>query len=173
MKINSVLELDQSRRGFKASLDKQYKKVIVCGGTGCVAGGAMEIYDEIKRLIEEKNLYIELEWDKEEGIGVKKSGCHGFCEAGPLVRIEPEKYLYLKVKTSDCEEIVNTTLIEGLPIERLMYKLDEKIYHTQESIPFYEGQTRLVLEHCGHIDAESIKEYIVNDGDVMHFRFNV
>jgi NADH-quinone oxidoreductase subunit F len=164
MKINSVIELEKSRESFKESLDIQYKKVIVCGGTGCVAGGAMEIYDEIKRLIEDKGLYIELEWDKEEGIGVKKSGCHGFCEAGPLVRIEPEKYLYLKVKVEDCEEIVNTTLIDGKPVERLMYKLDEKIYHTQESIPFYEGQTRLVLEHCGHIDAESIKEYIVYDG---------
>lgn len=164
MKINSVMELEKSREDFKKSLDIQYRKVIVCGGTGCVAGGAMEIYEELKRLIQDKGLYIELEWDKEEGIGVKKSGCHGFCEAGPLVRIEPEKYLYLKVKTSDCEEIVNTTLIEGKPVERLMYKLDEKIYHTQESIPFYEGQTRLVLEHCGHIDAESIKEYIVYDG---------
>lgn len=95
---------------------------------------------------------------------MKKSGCHGFCEKGPLVRIEPEKYLYVQVKLEDCEEIVNETLINNRPIERLMYHFNGKVYKTQESIPFYEKQTRLVLEHCGHIDAESVQEYIANGG---------
>lgn len=164
MRINSIEEFKTYRDRFKKSLDKQYKRVIVCGGTGCVAGGAMDVYDELKRLIREKGLLVDLELEKEDGISVKKSGCHGFCEAGPLVRIEPEKYLYLRVKPEDCEDIVNETLIEDRPVERLMYKLDGKTYYTQESIPFYAGQTRLVLEHCGHIDAESIEEYIVFTG---------
>ncbi|MEW8972846.1 MAG: NADH-quinone oxidoreductase subunit NuoF [Tissierellaceae bacterium] len=164
MKINSIEEFKTYREKFKKSLDKQYKRVIVCGGTGCVAGGSMDVYAELKRLIKEKGLLVDVELEKEEGISVKKSGCHGFCEAGPLVRIEPEKYLYLKVKVEDCEDIVNQTLVEDKPVERLMYKLDEKIYHTQESIPFYKEQTRLVLEHCGHIDAESIEEYIAFNG---------
>lgn len=165
MRINTRQELKNISKQLKKSLDNQYKKVLVCGGTGCVAGGSIEIFHEIKSLIEEKGLLAEVELHKEEeGIGLKKSGCHGFCEAGPLVRIEPDKFLYLKVKIEDCEEIVNSTLIEGMPVERLMYTSGDKVYHMQEEIPFYKSQTRLVLEHCGHIDAESIEEYIAYDG---------
>lgn len=164
MTINSVDEFKIYKKRFEESLDKQYKKVIVCAGTGCVAGGSLEVYEELKSLIKEKNLLVDIELEKEEGIGVKKSGCHGFCEAGPLVRIEPERYLYLKVQPEDCKDIVEETLIKNKPVERLMYKLEDKTYDVQESIPFYKGQTRLVLEHCGHIDAESIEEYVVYDG---------
>lgn len=164
MRINSIEEFKINKNKFKKSLDKQYKRVIVCGGTGCVASGALDIYNKLKSLIRDRGLLVDIELEKEEGIGVHKSGCHGFCEAGPLVRIEPDKYLYLKVKEEDCEDIVTHTLINNEPVERLMYKLDGKTYYTQESIPFYAGQKRLVLEHCGHIDAESIEEYMVFDG---------
>lgn len=165
MKINSIKELIGISQRYKNALEKQSKHILVCGGTGCVAGGSIDIYNELKRLIAEKGLLAKVElYDEDKGIGVKKSGCHGFCEAGPLVRIEPDKFLYLKVKLEDCEEIVNETLIEGKPIERLMYKAEDKIYHMQEEIPFYKSQTRIVLEHCGHIDAESIQEYIAYGG---------
>lgn len=165
MTIASIQELMDVSKTFKDSLDKQYKQVLVCGGTGCVAGGSLEIYAEIKRLIEEKGILADVElYEENKGVGIKKSGCHGFCEAGPLVRIEPDKFLYLRVGLEDCEEIVNTTLVEGKPIERLMYSKDNKVYHQQEEIPFYKSQTRVVLEHCGHIDAESIEEYIAYGG---------
>ena len=85
---------------------------------------------------------------------------HGFCEMGPLVRIEPYNYLYLKVKLEDCEEIFEKTILRGEPVERLMYHDDHKVYETQEEIPFYAEQTRLVLKNCGHIDAEHIEEAI-------------
>ena len=88
------------------------------------------------------------------------SGCHGFCEMGPLVRIEPEGYLYTKVQLSDCEEIVEKTILNNEPIDRLAYKRNGEIYRKQEEIPFYKNQTRIVLEHCGHIDALSVKEYL-------------
>ena len=91
---------------------------------------------------------------------MKKSGCHGFCEMGPLVRIEPEGYLYTKVQLSDCEEIVEKTILNNEPIDRLAYKRNGEIYRKQEEIPFYKNQTRIVLEHCGHIDALSVKEYL-------------
>jgi len=165
MLIHNISELKEKKELYKASLDKQYKKVIVCGGTGCVAGGSLNVYEELKRLVEEKGILAEVDLEKEDqGIGMKKSGCHGFCERGPLVRIEPEGYLYLKVKVEDCEEIVEETLVNNKPIERLMYKDGDKVYQTQESIPFYKRQNRIVLEHCGHIDAESIQEYIAHDG---------
>lgn len=95
-----------------------------------------------------------------DSIGLKKSGCHGFCEMGPLVRIEPEGILYTKVKLSDCEEIVEKTIMENEIVERLVYKVEGKPYVKQEDIPFYAKQTRVVLEHCGHIDATSIEEYL-------------
>jgi NADH:ubiquinone oxidoreductase subunit F (NADH-binding)/(2Fe-2S) ferredoxin len=97
-------------------------------------------------------------------VGMKKSGCHGFCEMGPLVRIEPQGWLYTKVKLEDCEEIVEKTIIGGENIERLAYKQNSTIYKKQEEIPFYKKQTRLVLESCGHINATSIKDYLAMGG---------
>ncbi|OYO42434.1 NADH-quinone oxidoreductase subunit F, partial [Lachnotalea glycerini] len=82
----------------------------------------------------------------------------------PLVRIEPWNYLYIKVKEEDCEEIFNTTIVKGKPVERLMYHQDEMIYKEQENIPFYAKQTRLVLKNCGQINAEDIEEYIAAGG---------
>lgn len=165
MRINSIEEFKRIRDVYRKSLDKQYKKIIVCGGTGCVAGGSIDIYEEFKRIIKEKGILAEVDLEKEaEGVGVKKSGCHGFCEKGPLVRIEPGGYLYIKVKPEDCQEIVEETILNDRPVERLMYRFNGELYRTQESIPFYEKQTRIALEHCGHLDAESIQEYIANDG---------
>lgn len=165
MIIKNYNDLILAEDKYKKSLEKQKIKVLVCAGTGCLAGGSLAIYDKIKKLIKEKGLLVDVDLTKEnEGIGVKKSGCHGFCEAGPLVRIEPYNYLYLHVKLEDCEDIVNTTLINGDPVERLMYHNNNLLYKTQEEIPFYKKQTRLVLQNCGHIDAENIQEYISKDG---------
>jgi NADH-quinone oxidoreductase subunit F len=108
---------------------------------------------------------IKLEFGPEAAhVGVHQSGCHGFCEMGPLVRIEPWNYLYIKVKEEDCEEIFNTTILKGEPVERLMYQQEGKVYPQQEAIPFYAKQTRLVLKNCGHINAEDIQEYIAVGG---------
>ena len=97
-------------------------------------------------------------------IGIKKSGCHGFCEMGPLVKIEPMGWLYLKVQVSDCEEIVEKTFIKREPVERLFYHDNDQVYKKQFDIPFYKKQTRVVLDKCGQIDADSIKEYIAEGG---------
>jgi NADH-quinone oxidoreductase subunit F len=83
---------------------------------------------------------------------------------GPLVRIEPEGILYTKVHIEDCEEIIDKTIVNNEIVERLVYKKDGKAYVQQESIPFYAKQHRVVLEHCGHIDANSIEEYIAYGG---------
>ena len=165
MIIKTYNDLISIANTFKQSLEKQKTKVLICAGTGCIAGGSLLIYDELKRLVSQKGLLVDVDLLKEEeGISVKKSGCHGFCEAGPLVRIEPYNYLYLNVKLEDCEDIFNYTIIGGEPVIRLMYKDSKKLYPTQEEIPFYNKQTRIVLENCGHIDAESIQEYISRSG---------
>ena len=110
---------------------------------------------------------VEIEFGAEIAHGtvdVKKSGCHGFCEMGPLMRIEPMGILYTKVSVEDCEAIYERTIKRGDIIRHLLYKQDGLEYQRQEEIPFYKKQTRHVLENCGHIDAEHIEEYIAHGG---------
>lgn len=165
--LHSRNDLIDIREVYKKSFQKEKVKILVCSGTGCIAGGSLQIYDRLVELMEEKGLPCEVRLEKDphdDSIGIKKSGCHGFCEMGPLVRIEPWGYLYIKVKIEDCEDIINETIINGRCVERLAYKKDEKVYMTQEEIPFYKKQTRLALEHCGHIDSTSIEEYFAIGG---------
>lgn len=156
-------ELDKLRSIYKTSLNAQSRKILVCAGTGCVSSGSLEIYDRLIKLLKEQNIPCCVELQEEphdDAIGMKKSGCHGFCEMGPLIRIEPQGYLYTKVKLSDCEEIIEKTIKSGEHIGHLAYQKGGLVRKKQEEIPFYEKQTRLVLDHCGHIDATSIKEYL-------------
>lgn len=165
--LKTRMDLQELRNACSASLKLQTRKILVCGGTGCVAGGSMDIHDRLVELIKAKGIACSVEIEKDphgESIGIKKSGCHGFCEMGPLVRIEPEGILYTKVKLEDCEEIVDKTIVNKEVIERLLYKVEGKPYIRQEDIPFYAKQHRVVLEHCGHIDATSIKEYLAIGG---------
>jgi NADH-quinone oxidoreductase subunit F len=165
--ITSRRELAQYRELYKKAFEGQEKKVLICAGTGCVAGGSLIIYDRLQELFREHGIDYALELETEHHdhvVGLKKSGCHGFCEMGPLLRIEPQGWLYIKVKPEDCEEIVAKSLVKGEIIDRLIYKRDDKKYPTQEEIPFYHKQTRLVLNNCGRADALSIKDYISRGG---------
>lgn len=168
MKINSREELGKKRAEYLESLKMQRKQILICAGTGCVAGGSLLIYERMQEIIKEKALVCSIKLEKEphdESIGVKKSGCHGFCEMGPLMRIEPMGWLYIKVKLEDCEEIVEKSIIGDEVVDRLVYKdKDGNPYIKQSDIPFYKQQTRIALEHCGHINAESVKEYIAVGG---------
>lgn len=156
-------DLCACRKAYALSLAAQTQKILVCAGTGCVSSGSFEIFDAFQKLLKERNIPCTVELEKEpheNSVGLKKSGCHGFCEMGPLVRIEPQGYLYTKVKLDDCEEIIERTVVRGERIERLAFHDGSNIYIKQDDIPFYHKQTRLVLGHCGHIDATSIKEYL-------------
>lgn len=155
--------LIETRQAYRQALDTQKKKILVCAGTGCVSSGALQIFDMLQEKMQKMGIACEVKLEKEphdEAVGLKKSGCHGFCEMGPLVRIEPQGWLYTKVKPEDCDEIIERTIANGEHIERLAYKKQDKIYKGQEEIPFYKKQTRVVLEHCGHIDATSLNEYL-------------
>ncbi len=163
--IKTVEDLSALQRSMASVLEREKVRVLVCAGTGCVANGSLKVYDRIKELVQEKGLYVDvelLEEGKEEGVAVSKSGCHGFCEMGPLVRIEPEGYLYTKVTCDDADEIVQETLINGNIVWRLVYHnpITSKAYKCEDEIPFYAGQKRVALEHCGRIDPEDIMEYI-------------
>ena len=165
--LKSRQDLIEYRRIAKEAYELQTEKVIVCGGTGCVAGGSLKVFDRLRELMKEAGIPVEVELQAEphdHTVGLKKSGCHGFCEMGPLVRIDPQGWLYTKVQLSDCEEIVEETVKNGRYIDRLAYHKMGEICRRQEDIPFYKQQNRVVLEHCGHIDATAIREYIALDG---------
>ena len=169
-RIESRKELTERRIEFKQALNAQKKQILICGGTGCVAGGSLKIYDRMQELLNERGVKCTVkldvhDHDHEESIGLKKSGCHGFCEMGPLLRIEPMGWLYIKVKPEDCEDIIEQSILNDEVVDRLVYRdKDGKAYQKQDDIPFYKQQTRVALEHCGHINAESIEEYIAEGG---------
>ena len=147
---------------------KETPSVLICAGTGCIAGGAMKIYENLRAECESRNLpvYIGLkhDTDEEKSLHVKMSGCHGFCEMGPLVHIEPMGIMYIHVKPEDCHEILEKTVLGGEIIDRLVYRLNGVAYPRQEDIPFYKKQHRVVLENCGTSDAQDIEEYIAKGG---------
>ena len=165
--LKSRQELIDIRKEYAKYLTAQQHKILVCAGTGCIASGSLKVYAEFKRLLEQKGLpcLVELKKENEEnGISVKKTGCQGLCEMGPLVTIEPEGFLYMKVQVSDCEEIIEKTVLNGEHIARLAFQKGGIVRKKQSDIPYYQKQTRIMLEHCGHIDATSIKEYIAVGG---------
>lgn len=164
MLLHNREELQGLREKAEEAMHAQKIRVLICAGTGCIAGGSKEIYEKMKNLSEiNENVSVDFGGEVPHP-EIKKSGCHGFCEMGPLMRIEPLGILYLKVKPEDCEEIYERTVCHGEAIERLLYHKDGEVYQSEESIPFYAGQTRLVLKNCGHIDAENIEEYIAVGG---------
>ena len=131
--------------------------VLVCGGTGCESSKADDIFTNLKTEVANAGL--------EHDVQVVKTGCFGFCEKGPIVKVLPEDAFYVEVKPEDAEEIVKETLIKGRIVKRLAY-VDEsgKTSAVPEEIGFYQKQMRIVLRNCGLIDPEKIDEYIARDG---------
>lgn len=164
-KFSNVNELRDFRKECGVEFAGQEKKILVCAGTGCIAGGALNIYNKLLELCNENgiNVQVSLEKHVDHPVGVKKTGCNGFCELGPLVRIEPQGWLYTKVKVEDCEEIIEKSIKGSELVERLVYAKNPE-FAKQEEIPFYKKQTRIVFENCGHIDSEDIGEYIAKGG---------
>jgi len=131
--------------------------ITICGGTGCRAQGSENLRDAFEREIKKRA------WEKI--CKIKMSGCHGFCEMGPIVLINPGDIFYVKVKAEDVSEIIEKTIIKGQYIERLCYKgNDGEIYTHDVDIPFYKYQKRFVLRLNGRIDPTSIEDYIINGG---------
>ncbi|MBE5850630.1 MAG: NADH-quinone oxidoreductase subunit NuoF [Lachnospiraceae bacterium] len=165
-RLSTREDLDTARKQCEDRIAGQKIRILICAGTGCLAGGSGRIYEKMCELCKTAP-DAEIVFGEEvahSDTDVEKSGCHGFCEMGPLVRIEPYNFLYIKVKPEDCEEIYNTTVLGGKPVERLLYSTNGVTYPAQEDIPFYAKQMRLVLKNCGHIGAEHIEEALAFDG---------
>ncbi len=167
MSLNSRQDLKTLRAQCQQAMKDQEKQILVCAGANCVSCGAYEVYDAFLAAIKEQNVPYSLKFMDDnctkEAVGLKTSGCHGLCELGVLVRIEPEGFLYTRVQPEDCAEIVAETVRQGKHIERLAYNRGG-VRQRQDDIPFYQKQTRLTLDHCGHIDPTSIREYLAVGG---------
>lgn len=131
--------------------------VLVCGGTACQSSKSEEIY---------KNFISELEAAGiKEDVQVVITGCFGFCEKGPIVKVLPDESFYVEVKPTDAKEIVAEHLVKGRQVKRLLYQGEETKKHAKvEDIAFYQKQFRIVLRNCGVINPEDIYEYIARDG---------
>lgn len=166
MRITSTDNLMNLREQYKKILKSLEMRVLVCGGTGCIAGGSAKIYEKLKEIAANRGINVCVTLDVHEcgGVGIHESACHGFCENGPVVIIKPQDWLYTKVTLDDCEEIVEKTIIGKCPVERLFYQNANGTFDKYHEIPFYEKQTRLSLGNCGEADVNSLQEFIARDG---------
>lgn len=132
------------------------KHILVCHGTGCTSSKSPKIIENFRNILKEKNI---------ENVKVIQTGCFGLCAKGPIVIIRPEDVFYAHVKPEDCEEIVNTHIVEGKIVERLLCQdVDERTVKQLDELNFYKKQKRIALKNCGIIDPENIDEYIAFDG---------
>ena len=132
------------------------KHILVCHGTGCTSSKSPKIIENFRKIIDEKCI---------KNVRVIQTGCFGLCAKGPIVIIRPEDTFYAMVKPEDCEEIINTHILEGKTVERLLCKdIDNSIVQRLDELTFYKKQERIALKNCGIIDPENIDEYIAFDG---------
>lgn len=137
-------------------LDTRDKHILVCHGTGCTSSKSAEILENFKKIIKEKNI---------KNVRVIKTGCFGLCAKGPIVIIRPEDTFYANCTPEDCEEIIETHIIKGEKVQRLLCKdIDGKVVNSLDDLNFYKKQKRIALKNCGVINPEDIDEYIAFDG---------
>ncbi|HNV81952.1 MAG: NADH-quinone oxidoreductase subunit NuoF [Tenuifilaceae bacterium] len=137
----------------------KYKShLLVCGGTGCRASESDAVFESLKAAIAEKGL--------EQEVQVIMTGCFGFCERGPIVKVLPDNTFYTQVKSSDAAEIVAEHIIKGRKVNRILYTDPKTKEHISDSkhMGFYKKQIRIALRNCGVINPENIDEYIARDG---------
>jgi NADH:ubiquinone oxidoreductase subunit F (NADH-binding)/(2Fe-2S) ferredoxin/NAD-dependent dihydropyrimidine dehydrogenase PreA subunit len=157
-RLKNPKALGQLRQSIIAKRDDHRLTISVCGGTGCRASGAEAVVAAFKEEIEKQALHVKIEF--------KETGCHGFCERGPLVVIGPKNVFYQHVKPEDVPEIILKTVINSEIIERLLYidpASNQKITY-EPDVPFYKKQTRLLLSSNGEIDPTDIEQYITAGG---------
>jgi len=157
-KIKAPKELEKLRQAILAGRKKDALEVTVCGGTGCLSNGSENVAAAISEEMKKQGL---------NGRAIlKKTGCHGFCERGPLVMIKPLDIFYQRVAVNDAADIVSETLVKGKTVERLLYvdPVSQKKIPRHDEIPFYKHQVRIALRNNGRIDPNDIREYIANGG---------
>ena len=136
--------------------DTREKHILVCHGTGCTSSKSPEILENFRRILKEKHI---------DNVRVIKTGCFGLCAKGPIVIIRPEDTFYAMVTPEDCEEIIETHIVKGERVERLLCKdIDGTVVNSLDELNFYKKQKRIALKNCGVVNPEEIDEYIAFDG---------
>ena len=157
-RLNSPDELERVRKLIVESRDPGKLCLTICGGTGCHAFGCEKVVAAFKQEIKQQDLATKVD--------IRTTGCHGFCERGPLVVINPENIFYQRVSVEDVSEIISETIIKGNIIDRLLYtdpNTGKKITH-EHDVPFYKEQNRLVFGNNGLIDPAVIDDYLAVGG---------
>ncbi|MBP3707838.1 MAG: NADH-quinone oxidoreductase subunit NuoF [Clostridia bacterium] len=160
----TIAELEEIRKRKRAELDLRVntkadtreKHILICHGTGCTSSKSPEILKKFNEVLKEKNV---------GNVRVVKTGCFGLCSKGPIVIIRPEDTFYSMVTVDDVEEIVNSHIINGKIVQRLLCKdVTGEVVNKLDELPFYKKQMRVALKNCGVINPEDIDEYIAFDG---------
>ncbi len=154
----NTTELDKIREEISESQKKQKTCITVCGGTGCHAYGCLKVAQAFEDEIRNQRL--------QDSVDVRTTGCHGFCERGPIVVIQPEGVFYQRIKLKDIKEVISETIVGKKIIDRLLYvdpRTQEKIA-LEKNVPFYKKQKRIIFGNNGFIDPTDIKDYIALDG---------
>ncbi len=160
MRFSNTKDLGTRIESAKAARQKVKRRLLVCAGTGCIANGSLEIADALQKELDARGVKLNVE------LSLKKTGCHGFCEHGPLVTFHPEEIFYQRVNAKDAAEIVEKTVLKGEVIDRLLYTdptTKQKVTKYFD-IPFYAKQQRVVLANCGQIDPAAIDDYFAVGG---------
>ncbi len=165
-KINSIEDLNKlmtesvKRLSPRLELgkDSDVTDILVCGGTGCKSSGCKKLVDTLNRKIEETN--------SQDKVNVVVTGCVGFCEQGPLMKVTPDDTFYVKLEEKDVEEIFDEHILKGNIVERALFKSPQtgNYIKTQSDMAFYKNQTRIALNGCGTVDPEKIEDYIGING---------
>ncbi|MDR2428848.1 MAG: NADH-quinone oxidoreductase subunit NuoF [Candidatus Margulisbacteria bacterium] len=152
----TVADLQKIAREQSGVKSAYQKVVLVCGGTGCESSKSDLIYQNLQQGVRDSGLA--------QNVQVIKTGCFGFCEKGPIVKVQPDESFYVEVRPEDAREIVAEHLVKGQEVARLLYDKNKKPGAKADDIDFYKKQVRVVLRNCGLIDPENIQEYIARDG---------
>jgi NADH:ubiquinone oxidoreductase subunit F (NADH-binding)/(2Fe-2S) ferredoxin/NAD-dependent dihydropyrimidine dehydrogenase PreA subunit len=160
MRFRNVQELEERRERARKAKSSVKNTILVCAGTGCLSNGSAEVAKAFRRELKQRGIDMKVE------LTVKTTGCHGFCERGPIVSFVPSGILYQRVSAESVAEIVEKTVIGGEVIKELLYRDPKTNKHIEQysEIPFYAHQTRIVLKNIGQIDPTSLDDYLVVDG---------
>ncbi len=157
-KINSPAELKALQEEVRGRVSADSPCIAICAGTGCLAYGTQKLVDKFREEIAGRNLGGK--------ISVRTTGCHGFCERGPMAVIHPDKVFYQRIKLEDVPEIIEKTVQNGEVIDRLLYKdpVTKEKFVYEHDVPFYKKQMRLVFGMNGLIEPTSIEDYLAIGG---------
>lgn len=157
-RLNSVGDFEAWQKKLLAAVDPKAPLVMVCSGTGCIALGSVEVCEAFEAEIQKRGLSGKVQ--------LKRTGCHGFCEKGPVVVLLPEQFFYPGIKPEDVPEIIEESILKKKPVEQLLYTdpaSGKKITYEYE-VPFYAKQQRNVFRNNGRIDPIDIADYVRRDG---------